>query len=380
MRLVIVTQKVDANDRNLGFFVRWIRALAERAEVTVIANEISPDAWGYVPTDRITLHSLGKEKGVSRITRFFRYLRLLREHLPNSDGVFFHMCPEYVLASHVLPRWFGRKTLLWYVHGTVSWRLRVAALFVDRIFTASPESCRLGSKNVEVVGHGIDVTLPPFDFRKNQKGGVATTTNARPTSHGRSPGGRVAHTNGADSNAEREKGAAGLQLFTVGRIAPVKDVRTIILGFLELQKKFPEATLSIAGEPITEGDRRYEKELRRAFSSRARFLGGVLHDELPRLYAEATAFVHASRTGSMDKAVLEALAAGLPVFTSSEAFPETIPGVRKFRVGDPKDLADRIAQAYENGALGYNAEAVEWVRKNHSLAKLILKILDFYEK
>ncbi len=314
MRLLIVTQKVNPHDRNLGFFVRWIEEFAKHAEVTVIEWRTGP-----------------------RITRFFRYQYLLLKNLPHTDGVFFHMCPEYVLAAHFLPMLFRVKTALWYVHKEVSVRLRLAEKLVDKIFTTSSESFRLPSKKVLVVGHGIDTAL----FKPS-----ATL-----------PG--------------------GLRLVTVGRIAPVKDLRTLVLGFLELQKRFPDAEFSIVGQPITAADRAYQDKLiqmtpRLHFTS---FPYGTVFASHPY-----TAFVHASQTGSLDKAVLEALAAGLPVFTSSEAFHEGMPDIFKFQQGDPSDLAEKIGRAFQEGKLVIGEEGRAFVQKHHSLPRLIAKILSFYAK
>ena len=90
MRLLIVTQKVDTNDPNLGFFVSWIKEFSKHADVTVIGNEVG----SYAPLRDVEVYSLGKEKGASRLLRLFRYRRLLWKLLPKVDGIFFHMCPE----------------------------------------------------------------------------------------------------------------------------------------------------------------------------------------------------------------------------------------------------------------------------------------------
>ncbi len=335
MKFLVITQKVDADDRNLGFFVRWIETLSEKAEVTVIANEVNEDTVMRLSRG-VRVYSLGKEKGASRIRRFFRYQRFLIANLSSADGVFFHMCPEYVLAAHILPKWFGVKTILWYMHKEVSARLRFATLLVDRIFTASRESCRLSSKKIEIVGHGID----------------------------------------ADLFGGEKRNISALHLVTAGRVSPVKELRTLILGFLELRKKFPSATFSIVGDPITDADRVYREELLLEFPD-TRFNGGVSYSSLPEVYADATVFVHSSRTGSMDKAVLEALASGLPVFTSSEAFSEEM-GVKKFKEGDSADLALKIEVAYQKGELGYNERGKSFVREHHYIKSLIQKIIAVY--
>ncbi len=330
MKLLIITQKVDTADSNLGFFVAWIRLFGEYADVTVIANEVG--SHDLPPNIRVL--SLGKETGASRLLRLFRYRKMLWKTLPHVDGIFFHMCPEYVLAAKLLPKLFGKKSVLWYTHKEVSLRLRAASWLVDKLYTASKESCRLPSAKVEAVGHGI----APEAF------------------------------------VHRPAPPQNLRLVTVGRIAPVKDLRTLILGFLKVQSKFPSAEFSIIGEPLTAEDRSYCAALKKEFASRVQFRGalpyGTVYTDEPY-----TAFVHASRTGSMDKAVLEALAAGLPVFTSSEAFGEDIPGILKFREGDFADLAEKIERAFREGKLVIKEAARAYVEEHHSLRRLIPRIL-----
>ena len=153
MKLLIITQKADINDDNLGFFHDWLKKFASLADVNVIANYVGK----YELPENVKVFSLGKEKEVGKLTKIFRYQWLLLKLLPKSEGVFFHMCPEYVLGANFLPKIFRKKTLLWYTHKAVNWKLKLAEKLVDKIFTASKESFRLPSKKVEVVGHGIDV-------------------------------------------------------------------------------------------------------------------------------------------------------------------------------------------------------------------------------
>lgn len=346
MKLLIVTQKVNATDSNLGFFVRWIEEFSKQAEVTVIANEVDFGTSQYLLEKGIQVDSLGKENGISRSARLFRYRELLHKHLPGTDGVFFHMCPEYVLAAGLLPKKFGKKSILWYTHKEVSLRLRLASLLVNKIFTASKESCRLSSKKVEVVGHGIDTEL----FSPEQTEGRIVDTSF-------------------------------FRLLTVGRISPVKDIQTLIFGFRELQERLPNVSLRLAifGTTITEADAQYKKELDllvAPFSQQVDW-GPLYHDAVASNYSwkGVTVFVHASKTGSMDKAVLEALSAGLPVFTSSEAFSPDIPGITRFKKGDPTDLALRISRAFKGnlGVIGGAGRA--YVGEHHSLKRLIPRIL-----
>ncbi|TSC56672.1 MAG: hypothetical protein Greene041679_497, partial [Parcubacteria group bacterium Greene0416_79] len=259
MKILIITQKVDAADRTLGFFVRWIEEFAKHCErVTAICLELGP----YRLPPNVSVHSLGKERlkienwklDISRrILYSCRFLRLIWSMRREYDSVFVHMNPEYAILGGLLWRVFGKKIVLWYVHKKVNWRVRLAEKLVDKIFTASRESCRLASKKVEVVGHGIPTE-------------VFAPHRARPPK---------------------------LNLVTVGRVSPIKDLHTIIIAFLALKRTFPEAELSIIGDPITERDQRYAAQLQEEFGAKVHFAGGAPYGSV--CAKPYTVFVHASR-------------------------------------------------------------------------------------
>ncbi|PIQ69063.1 MAG: hypothetical protein COV91_01055 [Candidatus Taylorbacteria bacterium CG11_big_fil_rev_8_21_14_0_20_46_11] len=341
MRLLVITQKVDTKDSNLGFFTKWISEFSKQCEhVTVICLE----KGSYDAPSNVKVFSLGKEafkkkneKGgfLRRVHYSLRFVKLILSERKQYDGVFVHMNTEYVLLGWFVWRILRKRVTLWYVHKQVNLKLRLAEKLVEKIFTASEESCRLDSTKIEIVGHGIPVE------RSHQP----------------------IHTE-------------PLHLVTVGRISPVKDVRTLLVGFSHIQKSIPVAECTVIGEPITDKDRNYALELRKEFP-RAHFVGRRLQDSI---YADHpyTAFIHASQTGSIDKAVLEALFAGLPVFTSSEAFGTDIPGITKFEAGNPSDLAEKIERAFREGALVIGEVGRVYVEENHSLSKLIPRIVHTY--
>jgi glycosyltransferase involved in cell wall biosynthesis len=100
--------------------------------------------------------------------------------------------------------------------------------------------------------------------------------------------------------------------------------------------------LRIAGE----GPKRKSLEtLANELGARVQFLGALTQSQLRDEYRKAGCLIHTSETGSLDKVVLEALACGLPVRTN--------------------DLA---LKALENAS-------PEYVRENHSLQRLIPRIL-----
>lgn len=348
MKLLIITQKVDKDDSNLGFFHDWLDKMAGLSDVFIIANEVGE----YNLPENAKVYSLGKERKISRIIKFIRYQLLLLKLLPKSDGIFFHMCPEYVLAAGFLPKIFRKKSLIWYTHKSVNWKLRLAEKLVDKIFTASKESFRLPSKKVEVVGHGIasDLFRRPF---------ISTSK---------------------------------LRLLSVGRIASVKNLEVLIRAVAELKKNFgPNVSLDIVGSTILKEDQNYKEGLKQIIDnldlqnevhfrdSVPAATKGIL--TLPDIYNAHNIFVHASETGSLDKVVLEALASGLQVFTSSEAYDDLGSVVWRFKKGDYKDLASQIEAVYKkHDKIIYNTKGIDLVNKLFSLQNLLNKIINFFKQ
>ena len=229
MRLLIVTQKVDINDDNLGSFHGWIKKISNLVDVDVIANYVG----GYELPGNVRVFSLGKEKGVNKIIKILKYQWLLLKLLPKSNGIFFHMCPEYVLGAHLLPKIFGKKTSLWYTHKSVNWKLKLAEKLVDKIFTASKESFRLPSEKVEVTGHGIDVDK----FKPVKTNEISLK----------------------------------FKIISVSRISPVKNIHLLIevaeilksRTFFSQNGQAPGWEIKIAGAPILENDKTYFEKLKR---------------------------------------------------------------------------------------------------------------------
>src|SRR3989338_8762744 len=294
MKLLIITQKVDINDDNLGSFHNWLKKLAEKADIFVIANYVGQ----YELPDNAKVFSLGKEIGVGKLVKIFKYQWFLLKLLPRVDGVFFHMCPEYVLGAHLWPKIFRKKTLLWYAHKSVNWKLRLAEKLVDKIFTPSRESFRLPSKKLEITGHGIDMDK----FKP----------------------------------AETKKDGSKFKIISVGRISPVKNYEIMISAAEILKNKNLPAgrqgfdfKINIAGDPILESDKIYSEKLKnlikeKKLESVIEFVGPVSNKYIGEFYQSGDLFINLSDTGSLDKAILEAMACGLKILTSNEAFKDIL--------------------------------------------------------
>lgn len=333
MRLLICTQAVDRNDPVLGFFHRWIEEFALRCEsVTVVCLR----KGDYALPKTVEVIALG-DRG--RILRALEVCTIAWGRRSEYDAVFVHMNPEYLVAAGWLWRLLGKKVGLWYVHKAVNLRLHIALAFVHHIFTASKESFRLESRKVHILGHGIDAE--------------------------------------SYANVERARGDT-IRLITAGRIARSKRIDHMLDATAELVRRGRSVTLDIVGATVADADRAYQRELEKKIVELGlfdvvAFTGAVPHEGLPAALADHSIFLNMSETGSVDKAVLEALAAGLPVVTSNEAFAHGIPVA--YVAGGAGAVADAIiaAEATESEPLR------EFARERFGLAHLITRIMAFYD-
>ncbi|HEU0051488.1 MAG TPA: hypothetical protein VFQ60_05560, partial [Patescibacteria group bacterium] len=151
--LLIVTQVVDETDSVLGFFVSWIRRLAESGRpVTVFCWKAG--TYSDLPKQ---VHVIVLPKGGLR--RAFRIAVWSFTHRKNFSAVFVHMIPPVAAALGPVWRLLRKRVVLWYTHGSVSRTLKYSEWFVHTILTASDESCRINSRKKVVVGHGIDLEI-----------------------------------------------------------------------------------------------------------------------------------------------------------------------------------------------------------------------------
>lgn len=340
MKLLICTQIVDKEDSNLGFFHGWIEEFAARCEqVTVVCLF----EGSYTLPDNVRVYSLGKEEGTSRLTRIRRFYKYIRAFKDDYDTVFVHMNPEYVVLGGYWWRRWGKKITLWYTHKSVDTKLRIAMRFIDTVFTASRESFRIDSTKVNVMGHGIDTEFFKPDMRE---------------------------------------ASIETRIITTGRIASSKHIVEMLSVLDELYKRGEKFKFTIVGAPVTPDEEVYAGVLRkeiaaRPYHSKIEMKGALPPTRLPALLNEHDIFFNFSTTGSLDKAVLEALATGVPAITTNEAFKNLLsPFGLYIEDRDYKTLADAVDTIMNRpDRVAVVATLRNKVVEQHSLARLIPNIM-----
>jgi glycosyltransferase involved in cell wall biosynthesis len=349
MNLLICTQIVDSQDSNLGFFHRWIEEFAKHCDkVTVICLK----EGSHVLPENVTVLSLGKPsfakatKGTGmhrRMQYAVRFLKYIYQERNNYDAVLVHMNPEYVLLGGYLWKRWGKNVGLWYAHTSVTRKLRYAVKLVDRVFTVSEDSFGIHTPKLIALGHGIDTEL------------------FNPTLHQES---------------------TGTRFITVGRVAGSKHLFEMLEMFDALHAHGEKFTFTVVGIPTSPKEeeyaaRLYEEAKKRPYSDRVHFLGSVPHHELPELLHTHDVALNFGGTGNMDKAGLEALAVGIPVFTTNRAFAAMLEPYGLFTPTMAGETAAATLTKFLNRSDRPSIVATlrNKVMAEHSLKNLIPKIL-----
>jgi len=140
-------------------------------------------------------------------------------------------------------------------------------------------------------------------------------------------------------------------LFFVGTFEPRKGLDVLVAAFTELAGSHPGLELWLAGQPGW-GAGALERALAdHPARARIRRLGFVDDDLLAALLRGARAVVYPSRAEGFGLPVLEALACGAPVVTSTDTVMAEVAGgnATLARAGDPDDLARALDEVLRSG-------------------------------
>ena len=300
MRVVFITQHVDPGHPVLAATIPKIAALAQRAEVRVLA-------LGALPAE-VPVRTFAAPTKVGRGLRFVRALRA--ELRPRPDLVIAHMCPIYAVLAAPLVRPHGIRLVLWYTHWRATPTLRLAEKLVDEVTSVDRRSFPLDSRKVRPIGHGIDVSEFPCG---------------------------------------EQAGDASLRVLALGRYSAAKGLPTVLRGLRLALDGGVDARLVAHGPASVEHEAAHKRELQALvreldLEDRARLEGPVPRAQISRLFTETDVLVNNMRAGAPDKVVYEAAAGCLPVIASNPVFDEMLPAELRFERERPDELAARLVE------------------------------------
>ena len=313
MRLLFVTQKLDADDPVLAQSVDLVRELAARFErVDVLSDSVGR----HDAAENVRVRTFGSRTKVGRGVRFVRGAAVsLLPQASRPDAVVAHMVPQYVHLIAPLAMPLRVPILLWYTHWHASRPLRAALPLVRSVLSVSPGSFPLETPKLVPTGHAID---------------VETFAPGEPRARGR------------------------LRLLALGRTARWKGYETMLDGLERAVAQGLDVELEIRGPQLTADERSHADELRQRVAAsavlreRVRIEPALPRGALPELLRGADALLSATQprgSETLDKVVYEAAATGLPVVASNTALAEflaDLPLDLAFPAHDGDALADRL--------------------------------------
>jgi colanic acid/amylovoran biosynthesis glycosyltransferase len=194
-----------------------------------------------------------------------------------------------------------------------------------------------------------------------------------------------------ERNFPASDGGGEWRFLQAGRLIEKKGLPVTLRAFASFQKRYPKATLTIAGEgPLLGHLQELARELK--IDNRVSFTGLISQEELRDLYYGSHIFLHPSETGpdgnqeGTPNSMLEAMASGLPVFaTEHGGIPEAIEhGISGVLVAerDDEELAWALLNAVEDRHfLSQIARGgAEVVGENYDLRAQARRLEDVYLK
>jgi glycosyltransferase involved in cell wall biosynthesis len=354
MRLVFLTQVVDADHPALAQTIDKVRALAARCErVAVLCDRVGRHD---LPAN-VAFRTFGAGTRVGRGLRFERQLWPELARGPAPDAVLSHMIPVFLLLAAPLAKARHVPLVLWYTHWHASRSLRLATSAADAVLSVDRGSFPLDTGKVVATGHAIDVEA----FRP-----------------------RLAPTNDGT-----------LRLLALGRMARWKGHETLLEGTRLAARRGVDLRVEIRGPELTDDERRHRAELEALVAGSHELRGRVTiappvpREHVPGLLAAADALVSANQPDgrqTLDKVVYEAGACGVPVLASNEAlagYLEGLPLELRFPPRDAAALAgliERFAAAPAEARRRTGLELRRRVEEGHSVDTWADRVVELVER
>jgi len=334
MRLVVLTQVVDADHPALAQTVDILDALARRCDEVVV---LCDHAGRHALPENVRLRTFGSSRRVGRGLAFER--ALAAEVLPRArrpDAVLAHMIPQFLTLAWPLCAPLRIPLGLWYTHWNADRALRLSTRLADVLLSVDRRSFPLRSPKVRGIGHAIDVRrFPPPAGPKRRDG--------------------------------------PLRLLALGRMTAWKGYTTMLAGLELATGHGLDATLEIRGPVLTDAERAHLDELRAIVGAspvlreRVALEPPLPREAIPALLADADVLLSATQpegSETLDKVVYEAGAAGVPVLSSNVALDEFLGGLPvrlRFARKDPADLA-RVLMELDAAGAAVRAQVGEELR------------------
>lgn len=268
-KLFLFNLEIDLDSPVLAASHDWTESFARLySEVNVVSTHLGRT---LLPIN-VSLRELGGGSIRKRLNAMLRLAKCSLEICKKrkTSVVMHHMSTYTAVILGPFIRLMGVKQGLWYSHSVSSFTLKASSLFVNYIFSSSPEALPMNTEKARFIGHGIKINrfVQP-DLNKDQRDGIVS----------------------------------------IGRYAKIKNFE----GLLELSSSFTSTRFDIFG-PCSDD---YKQVLQNEFANanlNVHLHDAIKYDEIPKTLFKYE-FFYSGTPKSVDKAVIEAALAGCFILT-----------------------------------------------------------------
>ena len=314
---------MDDESQVFAHQIEVIRHLAKEFHDVVVLTAHKGLKSEVPPNVKIVSTNWQENRNFKNVTMFYKlFLRILFHE--KFDLVFSHMTEIQSALAAPLLKILNIPHVTWYAHAKRSKFLVWNHFFVDRIVTSTVGSCPIQSEKVHRIGQAID----------------------------------------QDTFFAKVKNDFSKKIFIhVGRIDKSKNLETIINLLIKERSNFPDIELNIIGKPSAGNKSDYLDKLSELASlhSFIHIFPPIERKNLPELLNNNDAFIHAFQ-GSLDKTLIEATLAGLPVITINNEY------VNEFGTWGQRNVSIDLGSEFSAFMLSSNDQIERVCQKRQQIA------------
>jgi len=340
--IVMFCYELDHKSSSLGFTISWLDELSKYYRKVYVISLRCGDNLKL--NDNVKIHCINQNKKnrLQTVFSIWKKLYLIHAECLTISGYFVHMAHYFPIIIYPFSLKYRQKVIMWKAHKAVPFLLRVSDRLVDRVVSSTDLGYRVpGTQKLKVIGQGIDTTK--FKIKDKFRNSIK-------------------------------------KIAVVGRIAPVKNVYTIVREFSLMKNE--GVILYVVGDDTDERNSDYIKKIKSSISAPMKdniiFTGIISYDEMPDFYSGIDLVVNLGDTGSLDKTIVEPMSMGIPVVTSNEsaktAFKE-LDGCGVFFLDKKDHLREVLHNIVSSKVMIEHEKIHKEIYDNHSLHKLIRNIV-----
>ena len=280
-KLLLLNYSMDEADRIFSHQQQIVSGLASYwDEIHVITGKVG--TYKSPPNVYVYNSNWVPGKHFRNVLRFWGiFFRVTKKN--NFCAIFSHMTEvqSFLIAPYCRIRRI--KHYLWYAHASHSHYLKFVAFFANKVITSTAGSCPITGSKVLAIGQSVNETQ--FKF-KNREDGLL------------------------------------INFVHFGRLDQSKGIQDIIDLCSMIRTEKLELTLTLIGNPSNIENQNWSNNLKNEYASESswvKFVPGVNRNELPELISKFDIMLHAFQ-GSLDKTLVEATMAGIPVATINREY------------------------------------------------------------